>query len=165
MDISKNAKNAIAIIAVAALVAVVYAIPFAINSAKPQVCTVEGVCQHEQFAERVVALAPIFLLLGIALGAAAHYAYSERQQKAQKPRNPEAALLLLDSEERKVAEKIIAEKGRALQSEISRLEGIGKVRAHRIISRMEKRGVVEVERQGKTNIVRFSKQAAELFKD
>ena len=159
----KNAKAALAIVAVAALVALVYALPMAISMGKPELCTVDGVCQHELFAENIVAAVPLVLLFGVAIGAAAHYFYSERKAAQPKAADPRAALHLLGTDERKVAEKIIAEKGRALQSEISRLEGMGKVKAHRVIAKMEKRGVIAVERQGKTNIVRFSKDAAGLF--
>ncbi len=44
-------------------------------------------------------------------------------------------------------------KGPATQAEIGRKLGLGKVKAHRIIKRLEERGVVKVKKAGKTNQV------------
>ncbi len=69
----------------------------------------------------------------------------------------------LNKDEKKVVEKLIKEKGKCLQSEITRLEGLGKVKSHRILQKLLERGVIEIEEHGKTNIVRFSKTIQEVL--
>ena len=49
------------------------------------------------------------------------------------------------------------------QSEISRIEGIGKLKSHRILQRLSDRGVIEIEKHGKTNIIRLAKNIRETL--
>ena len=163
MEIARKHRTLALILLGVALVCMVYGIPFLINNAKPEVCTVNGVCQHEGFADKIAYLIPFALLLGIALGAAAHYIFLESVSSPKPQHNKEAAYLLLDSDEQKIVAKITEQNGRALQSEISRMEGVGKVKAHRLLGRMSKRGILEVESFGKTNTVRLSKGVRGLF--
>ncbi len=60
-------------------------------------------------------------------------------------------LKLLNPNERKVIEKIIENKGNALQSEISRMEGMTKLKAHRAVKELASKGIIKVEQYGKTN--------------
>ncbi len=162
MNFSKNARTMGAIGAVLLLVAAIYSIPIALKTMEPEVCTVEGECQHELFANNLIAIMPLVLLLGIAMGAGAYYVFSEKKAAA-KPVNREALYKLLEPDERKIFVKIVESGGKALQSEISRLEGIGKVRAHRAIEKMEKKGIMEKEELGKTNILKLPRELGELF--
>jgi len=45
----------------------------------------------------------------------------------------------------------------------SRIEGIGKVKAHRILERLEKRGILAKEQYGKTNMVKLTEKYRKLF--
>lgn len=163
MELSKNAKTLLTIAGAILLIALVYIIPVQLQSLEPQVCTVNGECQHELFANQLIKLMPLALLLGIIIGAAAYYFYSERQQKAPVQINPEPLYKLLDSDERKIFSKLIENNGKVLQAELSRLEGIGKVKAHRIIERMGKKGIIEKEGFGKTNYIKLAKDLQEMF--
>lgn len=66
---------------------------------------------------------------------------------------PENSLFLkfLNANERKVTEKIIENKGNILQSEISRIEGMTRLRAHRTLKELESKGIITIEKYGKTN--------------
>ncbi len=163
MELPKKARTLAMISGTIALVAIVYGLPIILKGAMPEQCTLGGVCQHELFAEQIAFFIPLALLAGVAIGAAAHYLFLERALVQQKPQSKEAAYLLLESDERKVVAKIIEQNGRALQSEISRIDGVGKVRAHRLLARMEKRGVIKIESFGKTNAVKLAKGIGELF--
>jgi len=163
MEIPKKARPLAMLLGGVALLALVYGVPALLNSASPEVCTIGGVCQHELFAEQITLFIPLALLAGIALGAVAHYLFLERAPVQQKPHDNEAAYRLLEADERKIVAKIIEQNGRALQSELSRMDGMGKVRAHRLLARMQKRGVLEIESFGKTNAVKLSKDLRELF--
>jgi len=163
MELPKKARTIALLLGGVALVAVVYAIPLLLKAAEPEACTIDGVCQHELFAGQVASFVPLALLLGIAIGAAAHYLFLEKSPLQPKVHSKESAYLLLDSDERKIVSKINEQNGRALQSEISRMEGMGKVKAHRLLARMSKRGILEIESFGKTNTVRLSKGVKGLF--
>jgi len=163
MEIPKKYRTLALILTGVALICIVYGLPLLINSAKPETCMINGSCQHEGFADQIAYVIPLALLFGIALGAAAHYLFSERISVPKPQHDKEAAYLLLDSDERKIVRKIGEQNGRALQSEISRIEGIGKVKAHRLLLRMSKKGIVEVESFGKTNTVKLAKGAKTLF--
>lgn len=163
MEIPKNSRTILSIAGVLLLVAAIYLIPVGLKAAEPAICTIGDQCQHEIFANQLITAIPIVLLIGMGIGAAAYYFFSEKRQAAPKQVNLKAIYKLLDSDERKVFEKIIENKGKALQSEISYIEGIGKVRAHRIIDKMVEKGIIEKEAFGKTNSVKLPKDLAELF--
>jgi len=60
-------------------------------------------------------------------------------------------LKFLNSSERKVTEKIIENKGNILQSEISRIDGMTRLKAHRTLKELESKGIITIEKYGKTN--------------
>lgn len=72
-------------------------------------------------------------------------------------------LKFLDYNENRVIKKLIDNKGTVLQSEISRLPNMGKVKAHRVLKDMELKGIIRVENYGKTNKIYFSDDAKEVF--
>ncbi len=59
--------------------------------------------------------------------------------------------------------KILESNGKIFQAEISRIEGIGKLKSHRILQRLLDRQVIEIERHGKTNIVKLAKNIQEAL--
>ncbi|MDD4251331.1 MAG: hypothetical protein PHX27_04035 [Candidatus ainarchaeum sp.] len=59
---------------------------------------------------------------------------------------------------KKIVTKLIENNGQILQSELSRIEDIGKLKSHRIIRRLEERNVIEIEKHGKTNIIKIKKE-------
>lgn len=82
--------------------------------------------------------------------------YSERVNK-------NTILKLLNFNERKVLEKLIDERGEALQSELSQMEGMNKLKAHRAIRNLELRGVIKTENYGKTRRVLLSKDIKNIL--
>ena len=60
-------------------------------------------------------------------------------------------LKFLNYGENQVMKKLIENNGDVLQSEISRMPNMGKVRAHRIISDLKKKEIITLEKYGKTN--------------
>lgn len=80
-----------------------------------------------------------------------------------KSSNMEVILSLLKNNERKIISYLIQNDGKVLQSEISRLDGIGKVKAHRHVAVLIKRGIIIKESQGKTNMLFLSNEIKKLF--
>jgi len=162
-------------IAILILVAVGFAIaylPGLIKSENPEQCTINGVCEHEQRLNLLIDLIPVLIALGIVIGAGIFYFMIGKVQKAEQKvvqveekvvkveqsAKSAASLVLqfLSKDEKRIIEKLIAEKGKCLQSEISRLEGLGKVKSHRVLRRLEDKHVIVIEGHGKTNIIKFA---------
>ena len=161
----KNVKILMGVLSFLLLVALVYGIPTILQATQPQVCYEEGKCTHEERLNFITMLIPVFIIAGFALGAVGYYFFSERKEPARiviKPDTP-ALLAMLGRDEKLVVDKIILEKGKVMQSEISRIEGLGKVKAHRVLQRLERRGVVIKEESGKTNIIRLNKDLEKTF--
>jgi DNA-binding MarR family transcriptional regulator len=72
-------------------------------------------------------------------------------------------LKFLNFGERKVMEKLIEKRGETLQSEITRLEGMTKLKAHRAVRNLEKKGIIKVEKYGKTNRIILSKDVRDII--
>ena len=72
-------------------------------------------------------------------------------------------LKFLNLSERKVVEKLIERKGKTLQSEISQMEGMTKLRTHRAVKDLERKGIIVRESYGKTNRIILSKDVKDLM--
>jgi len=72
-------------------------------------------------------------------------------------------LKFLSYAENKVIKKLIENNGTILQSEISRMETMGKVRTHRVISELKKKEIVNVESFGKTNRISLTDDAKNVL--
>jgi len=103
---------------------------------------------------------PLLATLGVVVGAGTYYLMSQHIETKQDSikKDTKIILRLLSEDERKAVSKLVDGGGKALQAEISRLPGLSKVKSHRIVKRLEKRGVVTVEDFGKTNMVRLAKE-------
>jgi len=72
-------------------------------------------------------------------------------------------LKFLNFNERKVVKKLIETDGTVLQSEINRVDGMTKLKTHRSVKDLEKKGVIVVESHGKTNRITLSKDIKDIL--
>jgi len=72
-------------------------------------------------------------------------------------------LKFLNLDERKVVERLIDGKGKILQSEISKMEGMTKLKTHRAVKDLERKGIIMREIYGKTNRIILSKDIKDLM--
>lgn len=72
-------------------------------------------------------------------------------------------LKFLNMSERKVVESLIEKKGEILQSEISRMDGMTKLKTHRAVRDLERKGVIKRESHGKTHRIILSKDIKEAI--
>jgi len=72
-------------------------------------------------------------------------------------------LKFLNYNENRILKKLIENNGSVLQSEISRLPNMGKVKAHRVLKDMEIKGIISIEKYGKTNRINLSEDVRNLF--
>lgn len=66
-------------------------------------------------------------------------------------------------DENRVIKRLMENEGWILQSHISRLQGMGKVKTHRVIKDLEKKQLVFLTKEGKTNRVEFTEDAKDIF--
>ena len=72
-------------------------------------------------------------------------------------------LKFLNPSERKVVERLVENRGKVLQSEISRMQGMTKLKTHRAVKDLERKGIIVTESYGKTNRIILSKDIKELM--
>lgn len=72
-------------------------------------------------------------------------------------------LKFLNYNENRVIKKLIENKGSILQSEISRMPNMGKVKAHRVLQDLETKGIINKESYGKTNRVILDETIKKIF--
>ena len=77
----------------------------------------------------------------------------EKQEKVVKT-NMGIIHKFLGEDEREILDLLISKEGMTTQSEIAKLPNMSRLKAHRIVKKLEGRGIVHVEKYGKINKVR-----------
>jgi DNA-binding MarR family transcriptional regulator len=72
-------------------------------------------------------------------------------------------LRLLNPNEKIVIEYVIKKNYPILQSEISRMEGMTKLKAHRAVKELQNKGLIKLETHGKTNKISLNEDLKDLF--
>ncbi|VVB75244.1 Uncharacterised protein [uncultured archaeon] len=164
VDLGNKRTIAGAIVLICIIALVIYS-PTIIHYTNPSVCTVNGVCEHEQRLILLEDLIPLFILIGVAIGAVVFFFMSSRIEgtKQDMKKVTDALIQFLGKDEKQVVQKLLENHGKILQAEVSRIEGIGKLKSHRIIRRLADRGVIEIEGFGKTNIIKLAKGINEVL--
>jgi len=168
MDIKfdlSNKRTIGGIIILICVIALIFYSPNIISLTNPTVCTIDGVCQHEERVHLLTELVPVFISIGIVIGVVVFFFMSSRLEAKNKDLNRVADTLIqfLNKDEKLVVQKLLDNDGKVLQAEITRIEGLGKVKSHRIVQRLVDRGVIEVEGFGKTNLVKLNKNIKETL--
>lgn len=162
-----NKKAIAGIIALICVIALIFYLPTLFRQIEPgpDQCIVNGVCQHEQRLQLLDSLIPIFILIGIVVGALVFFFMTTKLEDKKKDieKITQTLIQFLNKDEKLVVQKILENKGHALQSEISRIEGIGKLKSHRILQRLSDRGVIQSESYGKTNQIKLAKNIQEVL--
>ncbi len=99
----------------------------------------------------------LMALFGVLAGLTAYHLLNltlEQEKKVVKT-NVDIIMKFLGPDEQEVVELLRKKEGRTTQSEISRLPGMTRLKAHRIVKKLAARGLVHVERDRKINIVRL----------
>ncbi len=124
-----------------------------VSTCKENLTPEEASCPTSQKVLPFVDAIPLIVLVAILAGAVAFHLLSPKPlQKFN-----EATLKFLAGDERVIVERLIEKNGEALQSELTHLGGMSKVRSHRAVKKLSEKGVVEVQQKGKTNIVKLSR--------
>jgi hypothetical protein len=109
---------------------------------------------------RVVSHNFIWLFISLAVifvGSLLYYLFSLKIDEKEKfiDKNMEIVYSILDKDEKNVLNKIIKNKGEIEQSLISK--EYDKIKAHRIIKKLQEKRIVEIVKEGKTNTIKLNK--------
>jgi len=85
----------------------------------------------------------------------------EKQKRVVKT-NTEIMMKFLALEDREVVRLLISKEGMTTQSEIARLPRMSRLKAHRVVKKLESRGIIHVEKYGKINMIRLVDELREL---
>ncbi|MFW6282786.1 MAG: helix-turn-helix transcriptional regulator [Minisyncoccales bacterium] len=105
--------------------------------------------------------------LGLFVGSITYYLISNHFLKERKEirKNVNQFLNLLEEEDKKVLDMIIKEKGKINQSDLTKKLNFDKVKISRIISKMEKKGILKKEKKGMTNKIILDNTFLNLFEN
>lgn len=160
-----NKRTITGIIILIAILALVIYLPGILLDTGPEICEINGVCQHEAKIEFMNQMVPVFILSGVVIGAFVFFFMTTKLDNKKKDLEKITKTLMqfLNKEEKLVVQKILENDGKVFQSEISRIEGIGKLKSHRILQKLSDREVIEIEKHGKTNIVKLAENIREVL--
>jgi hypothetical protein len=107
---------------------------------------------------------PLFAAIGFASGAIAYYVIFPEinpriESNSSKVIDPlDAVMRVLEPDERRLVEALKEAGGRMLQKEAARKIGFTRVKTHRVVARLARRGVISVQKlgKGKTNQIAIS---------
>jgi hypothetical protein len=103
-------------------------------------------------------LIPTFASLGLLIGSILYYFMSPKIEESKEKQIQLIFSLveMLNPEEKEVVKKLLENKGEILQSKLS--QSFGKVKTFRVLENLRKRGVIEKEPYGKTNVIKLSEK-------
>jgi uncharacterized membrane protein len=108
-------------------------------------------------------LIPTFSSLGVLIGSIVYYLMFSKIKETEKQSTRDARNLLgmLQPNERKIIEKIVENGGKISQSKLS--SKFGKVKTFRLLETLRKRGIINKEKHGKTNMIELEKIFREIL--
>ena len=126
-------------------------------------CNIGNYCPHEEQLNFINGAIPFIVSVSVVVGAGVYYFMSQKVESKEISLKKQSDVLLkfLNTDERKLVNLLIDNKGKALQAEASRLPGMSKLKSHRVVQKLVDKGVIESEKVGKTNIVKFTKEIRE----
>jgi len=151
------------IIIVAFLVLSFNVFPFLGLTGHTEECSLTQGCPHEQELDFLQTALPLMLSLALLVGAGTYYLMSEKLDSKQNSlkKNTEMSVAFLNEDEKKLVNLLIENDGKIIQAEVTRLPGMTKVKSHRVVQKLIDRGVIEKDRLGKTNTLKFTKEIRE----
>ncbi|MCR4335142.1 MAG: hypothetical protein NUV57_01245 [archaeon] len=160
--ISSNNKNVIIgiVIIVSFLVLAFNIFPFLGLTGHTEECSLIAGCPHEQELDFLQTALPLMLSFALLIGAGTYYLMAQQVESKEKSlkKNTDVILKLLNSDEKKLVNLLLENKGKILQAEVTRLPGMTKVKSHRVVQKLIDRGVLEKESVGKTNVLKFTEE-------
>jgi len=112
-------------------------------------------------------LIPISAFFGMFVGLLIYYLLSEEINQKEKNINVKSKTILnlLTKDEKKIIEKILENDGKVRQYELTYIDGLSKIKVHRLILKLEENGIIKKEKLGKVNNLILDKDIYYLLKE
>lgn len=109
------------------------------------------------FVEHHIEFMVLMGIFGVASGLIVYSVMNSTMEKQEKivKTNTQIIMKFLGKDEREIVNLLLATDGKTTQSEIAKLPYMTRLKAHRIVKKLESRGVVFVEKYGKINMIRI----------
>lgn len=116
------------------------------------------VTYHVEF---MVAIAFSGILVGISV---AYLAFEKVEEKTVESKiNAEMMLGFLSSEEKTAVNYLLENNGKAFQHELSRIPGMSRLKAHRVVNKLVAKQIIAVEKFGKANKLKLAEQISDAL--
>ena len=106
----------------------------------------------------------LFIILAVIfVGALFYYLFSLKIEKKEKviSKNIEVLSSILDKDENDVLDLLVKNEGKIAQAKLSKK--YDKIKAHRIIKKLEEKNIIDIEKEGKTNTIILKKELKEVL--
>lgn len=115
--------------------------------------------------ENYLTIIIVTMLVSIAAGyTLSTYAYRKLAQTSKRTEDLiDLLYVFLDREEKAVLEHLVANDGDGKQADISRLDHMTRVKAHRTLQNMQEKDLVDIKKRGKINTVHLTKRVQEIL--
>jgi len=111
----------------------------------------------------IVMLVSIFVALIFGFVWSQVLASELKKQRKESKEYLNAALQFMEPAERQVVEFLIKKNGLATQADVSRLQGMSRVKAHRVVQDLQSRNLIEIVPHGKVRELRLKQNIIELL--
>jgi uncharacterized membrane protein len=88
---------------------------------------------------------------------------NESKNESKKVDFNNVILNLLNVNEKKVVKRLLEQNGNLLQSEISKIENMGRVKTHRTVKDLELKGIINTEKYGNTNRIYLTNSVKKML--
>jgi len=85
----------------------------------------------------------------------------EKQKQVVKT-NIGIIMRFLSEDERQTVTLLMEKEGRTTQSELARMPGMSRLKAHRVVKKLDDRGIIHVEKYGKINMIRLVDELSDV---
>jgi len=106
-------------------------------------------------------LLPLLATTGMLVGTLVYYIFSPKFER--KPVDREAVLRMLSGSERKIINELIENKYEISQARIGHITGMTKVSVFRSLEKLRRKGIIEKQKNGKTNTIKLNEQIMRIF--
>jgi len=107
-------------------------------------------------------LIPVLAFMGLIVGTISFSMMSGNQ--TIKKKDNKIILKFLSANEKIVVERLMENEGKVQQIELTRLPGMNKVKTHRLLNDMERKGIIKREKYGKLNLIVLDKNLHNTLK-
>ena len=152
MDVRKKIVLGLVIVSIFIFLVTVLVFVYVLYSRGEQVPTL-----FRPFIDHHIHFMVIMGLFGIISGVIVYNVLNSTIEKQKKVMQTNIGIILkfLGNDDRGVVKLLLEKGGKTTQSEIASQPGMSRLKAHRIVKKLEERGIVHVEKHGKINMVRL----------